>query len=122
MVKRLFLVALLGLLGCNERAQPSTKVEPEPDRRVEPPAKNDPVEASRDEPVPVSATETNASSETGDAHVSESETGELEPPPPKREVIRRRCKPGWSPCFGSRECCNDLLEVCGKDNHCHPLE
>jgi hypothetical protein len=44
------------------------------------------------------------------------------PPKPEREVIRRRCKQGFSACNGGRECCNDLLEVCAPDNHCRPFE
>jgi hypothetical protein len=46
-----------------------------------------------------------------------------EPPKsePSREVIRRRCKPNFTPCNGGRECCDDRREVC-QDNRCQPRE
>jgi hypothetical protein len=56
-----------------------------------------------------------------DSSISEP-TSEQPPPSSKREIVRLRCKPHFTPCYGGRECCDDRFEVCGKDNHCHPLE
>ncbi|PRQ05169.1 hypothetical protein [Enhygromyxa salina] len=89
----------LMLLGCP--SPPTPEPVPAP-ARVEPPA-----------PPPVAPPAVNSTDAAEDPGP---------PPPTQREVIRRRCKRGFSTCHGGRECCNDLLEVCGRDNRCHPLE
>lgn len=132
---------VLGLLACT--SSPGSEREAG-DADTTPSAAQPPVPAAEDEraPTPPSAgaarssaappatTEEPGARELGtDVAEPGSGTGESgsgtdadETPKPQREVVRRRCKPGFTPCYGGRECCNDLLEVCGNDNHCHPLE
>ncbi|MFO7562869.1 MAG: hypothetical protein R6X02_09530 [Enhygromyxa sp.] len=100
----LLLLVSLAALGCDGRATPSGN---EAGEVLEP--------AKREQPHP---------DPTAQPSVEvDAETGELEPnspPEAPREVVRRRCKPGYTPCSGGRQCCNDQLEICGDDNRCQP--
>lgn len=110
-----FAVALV-LFGCPKDPSPTphANVEVAPRPNSGPPA---PATA----PAPASP----EPDETGENETTGVDTGsddEATAPSRPTAIKRRRCKRGFSPCYGGRECCNDLFEVCARDNHCHPLE
>jgi hypothetical protein len=117
MLRSSLLVVLLGLSGCGGPDTEDTAVGPvEPANIPAEPAAESVEAPPPTEPLPQSPSIPVAEND------GETALPEPTPPPSKREIVRMRCKPNYTTCYGGRECCNDLLEVCGKDNHCHPLE
>jgi hypothetical protein len=115
------MVVALTLLACPSPPAPGQDPAPAPElspEQVEPAPPVPPVE-----PPPINIVEPDGS-DTHSADTDTQGTSDDAAPAPatEREVIRRRCKPGFSACHGGRECCNDLFEVCARDNHCHPFE
>jgi hypothetical protein len=99
---RLVLITLLLLVGACRgpsepvRSLPAANTQPErPDTKPEPEPNSD---------------------SGSDANSDADPDAEVDP----REIVRRRCKPGYLTCAGGRDCCDERTEVCGEDFRCRP--